>query len=219
MTISYEAEADGKPFLLECAVGRGRVLLLTTPVDTDWNSLPLTNFFLPFVQSAVRYAAAGPSALRAARHNLAQGQPIVADFEEAVDARTVGVVVPSGKFDPAELAISQFGNATQEHYTATYAPGIYRVWPHGGGNDPKAILFSVQTPPGESDLAPLSSERWRWLERELGLNLIDPDRHAIAAAQEEGRRGWDLWLPLLGGAVVLSMVELSATRRWLGREA
>jgi hypothetical protein len=33
------------------------------------------------------------------------------------------------------------------------------------------------------------------------------------------RSGIDLWLPLLGGVIVLSMIELSATRRWAGSTA
>src|ERR1041384_7885196 len=50
---------SGDPFLIEGKSGRGRVLLVTTPLDADWSTLPLTNFYLPFVQSAVRYLAAG----------------------------------------------------------------------------------------------------------------------------------------------------------------
>src|SRR5205085_1015984 len=41
--------SDGKPFLIERAAGRGRVLLMTTPIDTDWNALPLTHLFLPLM--------------------------------------------------------------------------------------------------------------------------------------------------------------------------
>src|SRR5438094_196980 len=47
--------ASGEPFLIEGPRGRGRVLLVTSPLDGDWNTLPLFPFYLPFVQSMVRY--------------------------------------------------------------------------------------------------------------------------------------------------------------------
>jgi len=207
--------SDGKPFLTEASVGRGRVLLITTPVDTEWNALPLTNFFLPFMQSAVRYAATGSVAARMAHRNVAPGQALVADFDEPLDPKAIVIEPPrGGGFDPVALAVSQSGR-TQVRYTDTHASGIYRV----GAGAKKGVVFSVQTPSRESDLTPLSHERWRWLERELRCDAIDPDRRAIPVAQESIRAGWDMWLPLLGCAIVLSVLELSATRRWSGRGA
>jgi len=51
-----------------------------------------------------------------------------------------------------------------------------------------------------------------WLERELRCDAIDPDRVRIPVAQESIRAGWDMWLPLLGCAIVLSVLEGFATR-------
>ena len=124
---------------------------------------------------------------------------------------------PGVRFDPATLAVSQSGR-TQVRYFDTHASGTYRM--RVGAKDvKKGAVFSVQTPSRESDLTPLSRERWRWLERELQCDAIDPDRRAIPVAQESVRAGWDLWLPLLGCAIVLCVLELSATRRWSGRGA
>ena len=66
----------GQPFLVESPYGRGRVLLMTTTIDADWNTLPLTSFYLPFVQSAARHLALGAHPQR----NLAPGQEIRARF-------------------------------------------------------------------------------------------------------------------------------------------
>ena len=55
--------SNGRPFLIERPYGRGRVLMLTTSLDNGWTSLPLSNFYLPFVQSLARYAAENASAL------------------------------------------------------------------------------------------------------------------------------------------------------------
>ena len=211
------AYADGKPFLIESAVGRGRVLVMTTPVDAEWNSLPLTHLFLPFAQSAVRYAASGPAVEKAARRNLEPGQPIIADFDEPIDSRQLIALGPAGRIDAASLAISQFGASGQVRLISTFTPGTYRVYPKGFA-DTHPTQFVVRTPPAESDLTPLDAERWQWLERRMRAERIDPDHRAPGASQEAARSGFDLWLPLLGVAIVLSMVELSATRRWAGRE-
>ncbi len=207
--------ADGKPFLIEGDVGRGRVLLMTTPADPDWTTLPLTHIFLPFAQSAVRYAAAGPSVERAARRNVTVGQPIVANFDDVIDLKNISATGPLGKIDATKLAVSQFGYHTQVRYAGASSPGIYRVSARNA-TEMRTIQFVVRTPLEESDLTAISDERWRWLEKELNVKRIDPAGRTLAAAQESVRSGIELWLPLLGAVIVLSMVELSATRRWAG---
>ncbi|HEY7116886.1 MAG TPA: VWA domain-containing protein, partial [Tepidisphaeraceae bacterium] len=85
--------ASGKPFLVESPAGRGRVLVMTTPLDADWSTLPLSNFYLPFAQSAVRYLTA---ALLAER-NLTPWQPIVARFGPGVNVSKAEIRLPTGE--------------------------------------------------------------------------------------------------------------------------
>ena len=208
---------NGMPFLFESIVGRGRVLLMTTPADADWSILPLTHFFLPFAQSAVRYAASGPPLENALKRNLILGRPILADFEGPLDAGSVAITGPQGRVDPSSFAVSQFGLTSQVRYTKAQVPGIYKVSPHREP-DAQTIQFVVRTAPEESDLTVLSTERWQWLERELNVERIDPQGRTLAVSQDAFRSGIELWLPLLGAVIVLSIVELSATRRWAGRQ-
>jgi hypothetical protein len=207
--------ADGKPFLIERAVGRGRVLLMTTPVDTDWNTLPLTHFFLPFAQSAVRYVAAGVSNELLVRRNLLPGQPINADVYDVLDPRKVLIDGPLGPVPSNRMAMSESGAYGQVHYADTSVPGVYRVFPKGINNVAPA-QFVVQTPIEESDLSVLPPARWDWLDHQMHFVRMDSERRSPAVSQERIRAGVDLWLPLLGVAIVMSIVELSATRRWLG---
>ena len=46
---------DGSPMIIEGLLGRGKVLLVTTTLDTAWNDLPLTPMFLPFVRQMLEY--------------------------------------------------------------------------------------------------------------------------------------------------------------------
>ena len=139
-------------------------------------------------------------------------------FDEPLDSRNVVVTGPLGRAEAADVMLSQFGAGGEVRFTRTFSPGIYRVLQHGIG-DSHPIQFVVRTPLAESDLSPMSDERWRWLERELNVERIDAERRAPALSQEMMRSGIDLWLPLLGGVIVLSMIELSATRRWAGSAA
>jgi len=58
-------------------------------VDTEWNALPLTNFFLPFMQSAVRYAATGSGCRAYGAPQRCAGQALVADFDEPLDPKAI----------------------------------------------------------------------------------------------------------------------------------
>ncbi len=210
---------DGKPFMISRGLGRGRVVLMTTPVDTEWNGLPLTNVFLPLAQSLVRYAAGGPSGIAVARRNLLPGNPIVADFIEPLDPRTVTVSVPGGgKPDLLRLSMARGDFGGQVTYFGTYAPGVYRVSPRGPFDLRAQHFVIAEAPAAESDLTPLTDEQWDRIGRTIGCERIDPESGAVTVAQDAYRNGMELWLPLVGVAVVLSMIELSAARRWAGRE-
>jgi len=50
--------SDGGAALLERRVGQGRVLVLTTTLDTHWNDIALQPAFLPFLHQGLRYLSA-----------------------------------------------------------------------------------------------------------------------------------------------------------------
>ena len=45
----------GEPALLDCAVGEGRLLVLASDLDKQWNDFPRFATFVPFLHEAVRY--------------------------------------------------------------------------------------------------------------------------------------------------------------------
>jgi hypothetical protein len=209
--------ADANPFIVSGDVGKGRVLIVTTPVDPDWNGLPLTNFFLPLAQSLVRYAAAAPSAEATTARNVTTNRPIVAEFHEPLDPKTVTLGVPVGKPDSSRLSLAPADSGWRVTYFGTYAPGIYRISPAAQANA-RAQQFVVSTPRAESDLTPMTDEQWSHVAKVIGAERVETERRPIPLAQEALREGVDLWLPLIGAAVILSMLELSAARRWAGED-
>lgn len=195
--------ASGRPFLIEGRRGRGRVVLMTCPLNAEWSTLPLTPFYLPLVQSLVRYACAPAVPAR----NLDIGEPIVATFEEGVEQAHVD---RAGE----RLASTVGAGGTQVRCSDTRRPGIYRVHVRlkAPQNPWRTVHFVVQRSRAESDVRSLSAQEWRQIERATRMVRLDAQAEPLADAIESGRGGRELWLVLLACAVFLGVCEL-----WLGR--
>jgi hypothetical protein len=183
------------------------VLLVTTQLDEDWGTLPMSNFYLPFVQSAVRHLSAGLVAER----NVKVGQPIVARFGPGINVTKATVRTPANETKALPATRGEV------RYARTEQPGEYRL--DVEGTMPKSarrVDFVVRTPPAESDLSPLTAERWDVLSRGLGFERIEPGRQSIAGAIAAARGGRDVTLTMVGIVIALGVVELAVVRRWAG---
>jgi hypothetical protein len=194
----------GAPFLVESSGGRGRVLLMTTSLDADWSTLPLSSFYLPFVQSAVRYLAAGtlPS------HNLAPGEPVRMTVNGAVgDGPTV--ITPEAETLPAEII--PYGQTTELRFIHTDEPGIYRIH-FSDPSGERSVYFSVHRPAEGSNLTRMTDQRWSQLESDLHIKRIDPQDKPIAAVVGADREGYDLAPWALVVAVFAGVMELALAK-------
>jgi hypothetical protein len=205
--------ADGWPFLVEKRVGRGRVMLVTTPLDTDWGTLPLSTSFLPFVQSAVRYLAVGQLPLA----NVAPGEPLVGSFAAAPGLKTAtvrrGRTGRGTSADPT-IPLTLAGDRLEFRYSNTADAGIYRVTTRPTDAEDAPLFFVVNRPGAESDLSPLSSRQWDELQATLGVQRIEPTPDALAAALSSGAAPREMWPMLLAAVLVLGLLELAAERLW-----
>jgi hypothetical protein len=196
---------SGAPFLLESAGGRGRVLLMTTSLDADWGTLPLSSFYLPYVQSAVRYLAAGalPS------HNLEPGEPIRVTVDEPLGESTV-IETPDGQSRSVESV--KVDQTTELRFSETHEPGVYRLRldQAGGG---RTVDFAVRRPAAGSDLTPLTDQRWTRLESELHVKRIDPAERPIAAVVSASTEGYNLAPWALTLAILAGVVEVALSNR------
>jgi hypothetical protein len=201
----------GQPFLIEGAYGRGRVLLMTTTIDADWNTLPLSGFYLPFVQSAMRYLAA--AALQ--QRNLMMGQELRVRFADAPEQMRATLVQPDGRSTTLQASVG--GGNYEIAIADTSLPGVYTLRAKVGGQD-RVDRFVIRADPSESELMPLDEVRWTKLEQSLGFRHTGAGARALVAASVQPIR--ELWLPLLLGAFSLLLVELMLTRFWSeGRHA
>lgn len=198
---------SGQPFLVELPFARGRVLLLTTPIDNDWSDLPLTKFYLPFVQSMVRYLATDASTDR----NVELGAELRLESIERPASGEWIVRRPDGTSEtvPATSA----GSGWELRYDRTTQAGVYLVEAKLAAG-PIQKRFVVRSPRQESNLTALEPQRWEELEEELEFDRLEPTAAVVANVSSGGRGGRELWAMLLGGVLVLSMVELGLARWW-----
>jgi hypothetical protein len=197
--------ASGDPFLIEGSSERGRVILMTTSLDADWTTLPLSNFYLPFLQNAVRYLAAQPT-----QRNLAPGEPIQLEFPDGRVPRRVTLTDPQGK--RSVLDVVRYAQQGEIRDTDTSVPGDYRLDIEETGRNSYAIYYVVTPSSDESDLTQLAPARWSWIEQNLALQRIDPTQQPLREVVSAGRVGRELWAPLLVAAVLLALLEMGLAR-------
>lgn len=198
---------------------RGRVLLMTTPIDADWSSLPFSNFYLPFMQSAARYLAGGGSGAGGAAgadRNLAPGEPIQATLEPSPLNRTVGLLRP-GDDKALPLSMQRYGDQAEVRYDGdTRRPGEYRltIAQEGEPGRSRTIHYVVAASRDDSDLRQLTEDEWRALESSLAFERIDTAEQPIAAVMAASRDGREIWPYLLGVVILLGVLELGMARAY-----
>jgi hypothetical protein len=150
---SAPARGPADPLILEWPRHRGRVVLVTSTVNTNWTSWPIAPSFPPFVQELFRFAVLQPP-----RRTVTVGEPIEELLPPSVLATEAEVHVPDGRTETVPLHAET--NATRLRFTATDESGLYRV---NFGTPRQELAFAVNVPPsgttgGESDLRRISTD-------------------------------------------------------------
>jgi len=134
----------GDPLLVEWPRHRGRVVLITSTVNTDWSSWPISPSFAPLAQELLRFALLQPP-----RKTAAVGEAIEELLPSSQLATDVGVLTPDGRTETVGLKAEP--NATRFRFAGTDQSGLYRAKFGGARGD---VFFAVTPPSGgaESDL-------------------------------------------------------------------
>lgn len=196
--------ATGLPFLVEGSFGHGHVLLVTTPLDANWSNLPLSNFYLPFVQSSVKHlCAAGMD-----QYNLSPGKIIAGSFPENAEEQSLRITLPDGRQDICD--ISRLMNRLEFRYGPVNEPGDYVVEVRAA-NKTENATFVVHRPAGESNLTALNPAQLKQLQTKLNLRIIDPENagQSIASFRE-----FAIWPWGIAAVLVLAGVEMTLAGRW-----
>jgi len=195
-SLTIAALDDGSPIVVEGTAGRGKVLLVTTTLDTAWNDLPLTPMFLPFVRQMLDYLGGREGA---SSYTIGQAFTTPSDKDGSLPA----IDTPGGKrIDEARK------NASGEQSIDASEIGFYRLRYRD-----RDEFVAVNLDTRESDLAKLNVD-------DLVASITPaPDDNSAKAAEastltgEEKEARQRLWLPLLLIALALFVVEAVIARR------
>ena len=191
--------ADGLPAMVEAPAGRGRVMVLASPLDRDWNDLCIRPVFAPLVHEAARYLAGAANEDAVGALNV--GEPLALNVRERVKALHV--------LPPGESAQWQQARTDGEEgrrrltYRGSGEPGIYRVALRPDRESTVAV-FAVNVEPESSDLRPLAREQVR-------QRLADKLAASVAGGNWGGTT--PLWPALLWMALAALVCESVLARR------
>jgi hypothetical protein len=197
--------SDGRPAILERDLGRGRVLVMTTPVSDPadakaWNLLPVGDAwpFLILANGMASYLAGGSQQPL----NYFAGQAVVLPLDPSKDINTYLLRSPGAGQIEQRLTPDRKENLLR--VTATETPGNYRVQAGGqaGGVDRG---FSVNLSRQETDLERIDKEQLKKLFGKHAFDLAS-DSGQLERKVTKARVGLDLY-PYLA---VLMAVALAA---------
>ncbi len=198
--------SDGTPFLLSSRGERGHAYWLASPLELDWNQLPVKGFVVPLFYRLIYYG--GSQRVRGGQH-LLTGQSRTLAFENLKPPFDFTAQDPLGQ---ALRLTPRFRSArVLLKLPPLVTPGNYRLVKAG-----ETIgLVSVNPWPQESDVRCLSDAALReWLP---GLVILNGSDTELGEQVARTRLGQELWAYLLAAALVLLLVEMALARTGTAR--
>lgn len=205
------ADPANTPFLIERHLGRGSVVLTTTGLLSDWNTLPKTNAMLIFdriLRSMIESTL--PQRNFPPQESLTLPLPL--------SARDVVLKLrrPGGEEQP-EVLDTGFIGKEQQGFTIPrpLARGLYRVVATRNTNNAGRAVeetvwetaVAVNGSSSESELTPLTREEFETRIGSATVRWIGPEEDiGLAGSQIQGQ---DSWWWLIVAVLVLLLVELA----------
>jgi hypothetical protein len=190
--------ADGRPFLVEGAVGKGKVLFFCTSAGASWSNLPVRNLFLPMIQQIVYYLAGGGE--RRVDHIV--GSPVELMPRTSAKPFTLEVTDPLGQTRRVEPSAK--GAEVSFVYTDTDSLGTYS-W-QTDEKPPQTGIFVVNHDPQESDLSEYHQDDLASLFTTTKVYFA-PDIQHLDKDVTDLRQGFQLWNYLLLIVLGIAIVE------------
>ena len=185
---------DGSPIVVEGLAGAGKVLFVSTTLDTAWSDLPLTPMFLPLIRQMLEYLGGRSSS---SWYTVGQVFTAPADPDGSLPSiqNPGGGRVEEGKTAAGELMV----NATEI--------GFYRLRYRD-----RVENLAVNLDAKESDLTKLKiDDLIAAVTPEGGVSPPVLERERLSPKEIEARQR--VWLPLLVAALGLFVLEAVMARR------
>jgi len=203
-------DAEGHAAIVEGRAGLGRVVLVTTTADKEWNQWPDHPTYLPVMTELIRHVA---------RRTDGEGDLTVgATIEVHVDATSFEgdvMVRPPGYPNEPEATIAGSpatdGRGLVARWEHTDSAGLYQfvLRRRDGGEVTRSVAVNLD--PRESDLSMAGEVEVRRAMGGLPYEYVQGlDRLNEAA----GETRTELWKPVLAGIVFVLMIEQFLAWRW-----
>ena len=197
----------GEPWAVEKSPGKGRVLLLSGPLDAEGGTLPVNPDFVPLVHEWSFHLAAGsePKAVK-------PGEPLVFELNPAPEATVSSLPIQTPDGAAAKAIVTRNAGIARARFDDTAEAGVYRLAlpdPPGGFSYATVIPDPRESEPDLLDQAEAArlSEGWP-LRFETDPAKLTLD---LLSAGSKPRR--ELWRYLVLAALAGLCVEIYLTRR------
>lgn len=190
---------DRTPVLLEKKLGSGRVLLMTSALDSASNDLPFQPVFVPFIERISRYMS-GLTPRESSRR--------AGDF---LEIRTPGSDAGAGGYEVSDPEGTRLVSRTVSLTTPGVLldrPGFYKVAQTGGREEIVAVNVGAK----ESDLTPMDDAALA-LWKQSGNETPEEQQTASDGSTRRTPFGWYGFL-ILGGVLIAESVLADRFWRW-----
>ena len=201
----------GHPAMVAGRSGRGWALVFAIDAARRWTDLPLRPAYLMLMRRAVQYTAQYSSAAAPKRVH----DPIIMTVPSTGTGVSGMVTTPTGEKHPALAEPTSDPELSKLVFTDTRSAGFYAV--NVAGRQPQSVLFAMNPPPAESDLAAATIPEVEQQYPDLDCTWITPadDLGRIVAAS---RTGVEIWLHLLILAALCFATEQFLAARWAPKD-
>jgi len=108
---------SGEAALIDCGIGEGHAVVLSSDLNNRWNDFPLHESFLPFMHETVRYLSSARA--QATDYLVGEAPPEVSPVPGIVTLGVAGapgsrravINVDPGESEPARISPDEFGSA------------------------------------------------------------------------------------------------------------
>lgn len=197
---------SGDPLLLKTSCGEGDVMLMTSSLNTSWNTLPTQPDYVPFLHEILFQLVSSK-----VRRNVPFGSALLTTTNDPAAVKTAFEFTEP--FNRRESAlVSTQGNKTVVQLPRTRLPGVYLL---NNSSDPDARsvdTFVVNYDHAEDDPLELTQDDFDNLVANERMSFVgDPATLAKEMYGDESTS--DLWWLLLFVFLGLLMLEAWMTRR------
>ena len=188
--------SDGAPLLVEKRPGSGKLLVLTTALDTSWTDFPTTAGFVAFIIKSIDYLG---------------GDTSTTLYRSTGDVITAA----SGQqlIDPDGESMRDLSEISERATLRLEQPGIYQLRNSAGTQS-----IAVNSDPRESDITQISSDTINDWQQMNSSNTVTNTAASTQSAANNHKSFW-LWLLPLLLCVALAESLYSHRHLWIRREA